>query len=65
MFRFRRELILPYFLGLKIDIGTLARTARVASKTVKKAVNGEPVAASVVGKICDALKIDALDYLES
>ena len=64
MFRFKRELILTYFLKMQIDVGTLSRLSGVSSKAIKRAIEGLPVGASVIAKIATALKINALDYLD-
>lgn len=63
MYQFTRERILPLFLQRRMTTAELARKAGVSHGTATRAVNGLPVQAAVVGKIADALNVDALQYL--
>ncbi len=64
MFRFTRQKILPLFLQRRMTIAELAHRAGIANKTAQRAVDGEKVSAVVVGKVADALGINALDFIE-
>lgn len=64
MFRFKREKILPLFLGEMTTVFDMAKRAGIHSRTLARAVNGEPVKSDSVEKIARALGIDPLDYLE-
>ena len=65
MFRFSRLKILPLFLSRRITIAELARLAGISHQSAQKAVNGENVSAVIIGKVADALKFDATDFMES
>ena len=64
MFRFNRERILPYFLQKQWTVAELARKAGVAHRTAQRAIEGEAVAAPLIGKIANALGIDAMEFLD-
>lgn len=63
MFQFSRELILPLFLQRQISISELAARAGVSNKAAERAVKGEKISASIVGKIAAALGVDAMNFL--
>lgn len=64
MFRFTRERILPLFLQRRMTTAELARVAGVSHKAATRAVNGLPVQADIVGKVADALNVDAVQFLD-
>ena len=64
MFRFSRQKILPEFLKMRMTVAQLARKAGVSQQTAQKAVNGEAVSAVIIGKIAEALNVDAMTFLE-
>lgn len=64
MFRFNRTKILPLFLQKRMTIAQLARIAGVSHQAAQKAVNGESVGAIVIGKIAEALNVEAVNFLE-
>ena len=64
MFRYERAKILPFFLQKKMTVAELARAAGVSHKSAQRAVNGEAVHAVVIGKVADALGIDAMEFLD-
>lgn len=65
MFRFNREMIMPVFLAKRMTVTDLARLAGVAYLSAKRAVEGEKVAAPIIMKICDALGIDPMEFLDN
>ena len=64
MFKFSRKLILPLFLERRMTVAALARNAGVAHQSAQRALDGKLVSATIVGKICAALEIDAVKFLE-
>lgn len=63
MYQFKRAQVLPIFLQRQISLSKLSRIAGVSEKTIKRAVDGLPVQASVVNRICLALSVNPLDVL--
>jgi len=47
----------------KMNKGELAKKARISTSTVAKMTKGEPVAMTVLVKICDTLNCDVGDIL--
>lgn len=65
MFRFTRAKILPLFLQRRITVAELARMAGISHQSAQKAVNGSAVSAVIIGKIAEALHVDAMDFIET
>lgn len=63
MFRYKRELILPYFLSKRMTVSELARRAGISHQSAQRAVEGEAVSAVIIGKVAEALDFNAMDYL--
>ena len=65
MFRFTRKKILPLFFAKKMTVAELARQAHIAHQSAWRALNGESVSAKIIKKVAEALKIDAVEFLDT
>lgn len=63
MFRFDRVKILELFLSKCLGVAVLARRAGIGYSSALKAVNGEPVGASIIAKVAAALEVNPVDFL--
>lgn len=64
-----RKMILSYdnlwklLIDKKMNKGELAKTCQISTSTVAKMTNGEPVAMTVLMKICEKLDCDIADIV--
>lgn len=63
MYQLKREQALPTFLKRRITIRQLAKEAGVSEKAAERAINGLPIQAAIVDRICAALSVDPLEVL--
>ena len=63
MYQLKREQALPTFLKRRITIRQLAKEAGVSEKAAERAINGLPIQAALVDRICAALNIEPMEIL--
>ena len=67
MLRFDRQRILPVLIKRQMTATSLAQLAQLANisrQTAQRAMEGLTVSTAVIGKIADALGIDAMEFLD-
>ena len=63
MYQLKREQALPTFLKRRITIRQLAKEAGVSEKAAERAINGLPIQAALVDRICAALNVAPIEIL--
>ena len=64
MLRFDRQRILPVLIKRQMTATSLAQLANISRQTAQRAMEGLTVSTAVIGKIADALGIDAMEFLD-
>ena len=64
MLRFDRQRILPVLIKRQMTATSLAQLANISRQTAQRAMEGLTVSTAVIGKVADALGIDAMEFLD-
>ena len=64
LLRFDRQRILPVLIKRQMTATSLAQLANISRQTAMRAMEGLTVSTVVIGKVADALGIDAMEFLD-